>query len=182
MPPAPVWHSRNDSRFFRMPGATNPRGWSKSWDYGSKMTELRGNSSDEEKDEAQDGLEEKEMVDAVQTFGLGTDIDDDLNTPVDAGSMLSKAESASGFLKALSHEGRLMILCHLSTGEKTVTELERLLSSRQAAVSQQLARLRLEGLVSHRREGKAIYYSLADDRARRMIELVYDMFCSPQQR
>ena len=47
----------------------------------------------------------------------------------------------------------------------------------QAAVSQQLARLRLEGLVSHRREGKAIYYSLSDDRARRMIALVYDMFC-----
>ena len=98
---------------------------------------------------------------------------------VDARDMVSKAEQASSFLKALSHEGRLMILCHLSTGEKTVTELENLLSSRQAAVSQQLARLRLEGLVAHRREGKAIYYSLADDRARRMIELVYDMFCKP---
>ncbi|ALG91949.1 MAG: ArsR family transcriptional regulator [Confluentimicrobium sp.] len=91
--------------------------------------------------------------------------------------MVTKAEAASSFLKALSHEGRLMILCHLSTGEKTVTELERLLSSRQAAVSQQLARLRLEGLVAHRRDGKAIFYSLADDRARRTIELVYDMFC-----
>lgn len=96
---------------------------------------------------------------------------------VDAADMLGKAESASSFLKALSHEGRLMILCHLSTGEKTVTELEALLHSRQAAVSQQLARLRLEGLVSHRREGKAIYYALADERARRMIELVYDLFC-----
>lgn len=97
---------------------------------------------------------------------------------VSADDMMSQAQAASNFLKALSHEGRLMILCHLSTGEKTVTELENLLSSRQAAVSQQLARLRLEGLVSHRRDGKAIYYSLADDRARRMIELVYDMFCS----
>lgn len=96
---------------------------------------------------------------------------------VDAGSMIPAAEAASSFLKALSHEGRLMILCHLTTGEKSVTELENLLSSRQAAVSQQLARLRLEGLVSYRREGKAIYYSIADPRAHRMINLVYDMFC-----
>lgn len=92
--------------------------------------------------------------------------------------MVANAEAASSFLKALAHEGRLMILCHLATGEKSVTELEQLLSSRQAAVSQQLARLRLEGLVDHRRDGKAIYYSLRDDKARKMIELVYDMFCA----
>jgi len=89
----------------------------------------------------------------------------------------SNATEASNFLKALSHEGRLMILCHLVTGEKSVTELEELLSARQAAVSQQLSRLRLEGLVVPRREGKAIYYRLADDRPRRMLELVYEMFC-----
>ncbi|WP_074221462.1 helix-turn-helix transcriptional regulator [Rhodovulum sp. ES.010] len=94
--------------------------------------------------------------------------------------MMEHAETASSFLKALSHEGRLMILCHLSTGEKSVTELETLLSSRQAAVSQQLARLRLEGLVNYRREGKAIYYSLADERARRMLELMHDLFCNAQ--
>ena len=91
--------------------------------------------------------------------------------------MLIKATSAAAFLKALSHEGRLMILCHLSSGEKSVTELERLLSSRQAAVSQQLARLRLEGLVNCRREGKAIYYSIQDPKVSRTITLVYDMFC-----
>ncbi|MCC5985625.1 MAG: winged helix-turn-helix transcriptional regulator [Rhodobacteraceae bacterium] len=91
--------------------------------------------------------------------------------------MTAQAQEASNFLKALAHEGRLMILCHLSSGEKSVTELEQLLHSRQAAVSQQLARLRLEGIVSCRREGKAIYYSLADAKAARMIALVYDMFC-----
>jgi DNA-binding transcriptional ArsR family regulator len=85
---------------------------------------------------------------------------------------------ASNFLKAISHEGRLMILCHLVTGEKSVTELEDLLSARQAAVSQQLARLRLEGLVTPRRDGKTIYYSLADDRPRRVLEVVYDLFCA----
>lgn len=91
--------------------------------------------------------------------------------------MVANATRASNFLKAISHEGRLMILCHLVSGEKSVTELEELLSARQAAVSQQLSRLRLEGLVLPRREGKAIYYRLADDRPRRMLELVYDMFC-----
>jgi len=70
-----------------------------------------------------------------------------------------------------------MILCHLVTGEKSVTELEQLLSARQAAVSQQLSRLRIEGLVVPRREGKTIYYSLADERTRTVLELVYDLFC-----
>ena len=91
--------------------------------------------------------------------------------------MMENAQRASNFLKAISHEGRLMILCHLASGEKSVTELEELLSARQAAVSQQLSRLRLEGLVTPRREGKAIYYSLTDDRPRQIMEVVYDLFC-----
>ncbi|TVS05408.1 MAG: transcriptional regulator [Rhodobacteraceae bacterium] len=92
--------------------------------------------------------------------------------------MIEQAQAASNFLKALAHEGRLMILCHLSSGEKSVTELEHLLQSRQAAVSQQLARLRLEGIVSARREGKTIYYALHDPKAARLISVVYDMFCA----
>ncbi len=95
----------------------------------------------------------------------------------DMEKMMRNAQEASNFLKAISHEGRLMILCHLASGEKSVTELEELLSARQAAVSQQLSRLRLEGLVSPRRDGKAIFYSLADARARQVIELVYGLFC-----
>ncbi len=100
---------------------------------------------------------------------------------VDIESMGGHAAEASSFLKALGHEGRLMILCHLAGGEKSVTELERLLHSRQASVSQQLARLRLEGLVSYRREGKTIYYSLASGKARQTIELLYHMFCGPAE-
>lgn len=92
--------------------------------------------------------------------------------------MVENASRAANFLKAISHEGRLMILCHLASGEKSVTELEALLSARQAAVSQQLSRLRLEGLVTPRRDGKAIYYRLADDRPRRMLDVVYELFCS----
>ena len=95
----------------------------------------------------------------------------------DMEKMVQNALQASNFLKAISHEGRLMILCHLASGEKTVTELEDLLSARQAAVSQQLSRLRLEGLVTPRREGKTIYYRLTDDRPRQIIEVVYDLFC-----
>ena len=91
--------------------------------------------------------------------------------------LAGRAEVASAFLKALSHEGRLMILCHLTQGEKTVTELEGLLGARQAAVSQQLARLRDEGLVQARREGKAIHYAISDPKVEKLIALVYDMFC-----
>lgn len=95
----------------------------------------------------------------------------------DMDKMAESAVQASNFLKAISHEGRLMILCHLASGEKSVTELETLLSARQAAVSQQLSRLRLEGLVTPRREGKTIYYTLADDRPKKIMEVVYDLFC-----
>lgn len=91
--------------------------------------------------------------------------------------MVRNAERATNFLKAISHEGRMMILCHLVSGEKSVTELEELLSARQAAVSQQLSRLRLEGLITPRREGKAIYYRLTDNRPQQIMEVVYDLFC-----
>ena len=98
-------------------------------------------------------------------------------TPTEFDFVGEKAKSASNFLKAISHEGRLMILCHLVSGEKSVTELEDLISARQAAVSQQLSRLRLEGLVVPRRDGKTIYYRLADDKPKRILEVIYDLFC-----
>ena len=110
------------------------------------------------------------QTDAPTTVGCGPSL------PVD---MADQAGEAAAFLKALAHEGRLLILCHLGQGEKSVTELEHLLGSRQAAVSQQLARLRLEGLVTCRRDGKAIYYSLGDPRVQRTIGVLYEMFCDP---
>ena len=97
--------------------------------------------------------------------------------PEDMDKMASNAVRAANFLKAISHEGRLMILCYLASGEKSVTDLEELLSARQAAVSQQLSRLRMEGLVTPRREGKVIYYSLTDKRSSQIMEVVYDLFC-----
>lgn len=95
--------------------------------------------------------------------------------------IIENATRASIFLKAIGHEGRLMILCHLVSGEKSVTELEDLLSARQSAVSQQLSRLRLEGLVTPRRDGKTIYYSLTDDRPKAILEAVYDVFCKDDE-
>ena len=107
---------------------------------------------------------------------LRVDMDDE-----EIDQIAEKATDAAAFLKAISHEGRLMILCHLVSGEKSVTELEELLSARQAAVSQQLSRLRLEGLVVPRRDGKAIYYRLADDRPKKMLECVYELFCKEDE-
>ncbi|MHA6347635.1 ArsR/SmtB family transcription factor [Roseivivax sp. CAU 1761] len=75
-------------------------------------------------------------------------------------SLVRNADAATAYLKTLGHRGRLLILCHLRSGEKSVSELEALLDIRQAAVSQLLARLRDEGMVSYRREGKVVYYRL----------------------
>jgi DNA-binding transcriptional ArsR family regulator len=91
--------------------------------------------------------------------------------------MLDNAGEACSFLKSLTHETRLLILCHLMDREYSVTELEEALGLRQPAVSQQLARLRSDELVNTRRDGKTIYYSLASDEVRRMIGLLYEMFC-----
>jgi DNA-binding transcriptional ArsR family regulator len=93
-------------------------------------------------------------------------------------AMMENAVVASDFLKAMANENRLLLLCLLADGEKSVTELENTLALRQPTVSQQLARLRADNLVSHRRDGKTIYYSLASDEARRVIELVYELFCA----
>ena len=91
--------------------------------------------------------------------------------------MAGRASEAAAFLKTLAHEGRLMILCHLSSGEKSVGELEALLDLRQASVSQMLARLRDEGHVATRREGKAIFYRLADETTARIIGHLHAEFC-----
>lgn len=100
--------------------------------------------------------------------------------PAPPSEMARSAASAAAYLKTLAHEGRLMILCHLGSGEKSVGELEELLHIRQAAVSQMLARLRDEGLVSTRRDGKTIYYSLADDNTAEVIGMLYRLFCGPE--
>jgi ArsR family transcriptional regulator len=91
--------------------------------------------------------------------------------------MASSAQAAADMLRALSHETRLMILCMLAEGEKSVNELEGLLDLRQSSVSQQLSRLRADRLVQKRRDGKTIFYSLASNEARAVIDVLYEIYC-----
>ncbi|MCX7313539.1 MAG: metalloregulator ArsR/SmtB family transcription factor [Hyphomicrobiales bacterium] len=95
--------------------------------------------------------------------------------------MLENVREASEFLKALSHEVRLLILCFLIEGEKSVSEIEKMLKLRQPAVSQQLARLRADGLVDARRNGKNIFYSLARSEVHDVIGVLHGAFCRPRK-
>ncbi len=97
-----------------------------------------------------------------------------LDLPLEA--LQAEAREASDFLKAMGHEGRLLMLYYLCERDHSVTELERLIMSRQAAVSQQLARLRHEKLVTTRREGNQIFYSLSDERVREAVRLMQRLF------
>jgi DNA-binding transcriptional ArsR family regulator len=99
---------------------------------------------------------------------------------MDLDTLVANARGASEFLKALSHEARLMILCLLVDGEKSVSAIEETLKLRQPAVSQQLARLRADDLVESRRDGKNIYYSLARTEVREIIEALHRAFCQPR--
>jgi DNA-binding transcriptional ArsR family regulator len=109
---------------------------------------------------------------------LESDLRSDAEMSPELDEMMRSARKASDFLKALSHENRLLLLCLLSERERSVSDLEEILAMRQSSVSQQLARLRLDGLVTARRDGKSVYYSIADDSVRRMITVIYDIFCS----
>ena len=110
--------------------------------------------------------------------GTATGIRQRRATPrLDTHEMLENARKASGFLKALSHETRLAILCLLIEGERSVGAIEDQLDLRQAAVSQQLARLRADDLVKVRREGKSVYYSVARPEVIEVISALHRAFC-----
>lgn len=91
--------------------------------------------------------------------------------------MLRQSSQAAVFLKALSNENRLMILCHLLDQELSVTALNEKLPLSQSALSQHLAVLRRDGLVSTRRESQTIYYSIGDDRVKELIQTLHRLFC-----
>ncbi len=98
-------------------------------------------------------------------------------TAIDLAAMTRNARVAARFLKTLAHEQRLLILCHLAHGECSVGELEARLGMRQAHLSQQLARLRQDGLVRTRRASRTIFYRLASEDAEAMIGVLYERFC-----
>lgn len=95
----------------------------------------------------------------------------------DIAVLAGQARKASDILKALSHETRLLILWLLSESEKSVSELEELLALPQAAVSQQLARLRLDHLVSTRREGRIIHYSISSSEVSAIVSSLHGLLC-----
>ena len=92
----------------------------------------------------------------------------------------SKAGAAETLLKALANKHRLMILCELHNGERSVTALQTAIELSQSALSQHLARLREDGLVTTRRESQTIYYSLASSHVTKIIALLYELYCSPE--
>jgi DNA-binding transcriptional ArsR family regulator len=89
-----------------------------------------------------------------------------------------KSETVANLLKILSHPQRLIILCSVANGEKTVGELERECGASQSAVSQFLKSMRLEGLIESRRKGQFIYYEIADPQVLELMKALYKIFCS----
>ncbi|HEX6980110.1 MAG TPA: metalloregulator ArsR/SmtB family transcription factor [Alphaproteobacteria bacterium] len=98
---------------------------------------------------------------------------------MDSRALEQNARKASALLKALANERRLLILCYLANGEKSVGELERLIGLSQSALSQHLARLRRDNIVATRRAAQTIYYSLKGREASAVMETLYNLFCEP---
>lgn len=88
-----------------------------------------------------------------------------------------KSEEVSILLKQLSHPQRLLILCSLTEGERSVSEIEQSCGASQSSVSQFLKGMRLEGLLESRRQGKMIYYRIVDKRVQALIKAFYPIFC-----
>ena len=92
-------------------------------------------------------------------------------------AMEQNAREASALLKALAHESRLLILCQLIDAEKTVTQLNHTVPLSQSALSQHLAKLRHQGLVTVRKEAQMVYYRLKSDKVSRVLSTLYDIYC-----
>jgi DNA-binding transcriptional ArsR family regulator len=91
--------------------------------------------------------------------------------------MREHAADAASLMKALGNESRLMILCTLAEGERSVGDLNAIVPLSQSALSQQLARLRERGVVQTRREAQTIFYSLSPGPADKVIHLLHDIYC-----
>ncbi len=103
-------------------------------------------------------------------------------TDIDLDSMRASASRTCTMLKTLSNPDRLLLLCQIAQGERCVSELEESLDIHQPTLSQQLGVLRDEGLVSTRRDGKRIYYSVASREALAVMQVLYEQFCGSKAR
>lgn len=101
---------------------------------------------------------------------------------IDLEDLRNSAQEACALLKALSNPDRLMLLCEIAQGERTVTELQEGLGITQPTLSQQLAVLRAQALVDTRREGKNIFYQLASPQAMAVMQVLYQQFCQPNRK
>jgi DNA-binding transcriptional ArsR family regulator len=101
---------------------------------------------------------------------------------LDPARLAAKASAAATLLRALANENRLMILCKLIDGERSVGELVAAVGLSQSALSQHLAKLRADRLVATRREAQTIHYRLASSEATRVMQLLADIYCAPVQR
>ena len=99
---------------------------------------------------------------------------------MDLSQMAQSADRASALMKTLGHRDRLMILCQLAVGEKSVSELQASLGLSQSALSQHLAVLRRERIVSSRKHAQSVSYSLAGDEAPRVMHTLHEVFCKTQ--
>ena len=97
---------------------------------------------------------------------------------INLGELQARALRASGLLKAMANPVRLMVLCQLAEGEKSVGELERVVKVSQSALSQHLAVLRARGVVRFRRDGQTLYYSLDGPEAPALLAALYEVYCS----
>jgi DNA-binding transcriptional ArsR family regulator len=93
-------------------------------------------------------------------------------------AMLERSSEVAGILKTLGHPKRLLLLCSLSDGEKAVGEIEQICEISQSQVSQFLKRMEGEGLVSSRRDGNFVYYSIKDERVASLINSLANIFCN----
>jgi ArsR family transcriptional regulator, virulence genes transcriptional regulator len=93
--------------------------------------------------------------------------------------MLAAADEASGLLKSLANRHRLIIICQLTEKERSVGELAELLKVRDSTVSQHLALLRKDGLVTARRDGQTVWYSIGSPQARELVRTLYQVYCAP---
>jgi len=100
---------------------------------------------------------------------------------IESDVMERAADQASELLKALSNRHRLLIICQLIDGERSVGELAAFLNLRDSTVSQHLALLRKDGLIAARRDGQTIYYSITSDPAREVLKTLYQVFCVPKK-
>ena len=103
-----------------------------------------------------------------------------MDLEMDLELMQENATRASELMKLLGHPHRLMILCQLNQGECSVGELSERIGINQSPLSQHLARMRHEGVVTSRREAQTVYYSLSGPEISAVISLLYELYCDPQ--